>query len=286
MSVETHQRDLGRPAGYQSSPLASAAPDNEAAGSASSPTADSSAAKALSLINAFGGARSVLGVTELARQAGLPKSTAHRLLSVLMQHQFVRRVGERYCLSEHVFELGNFVLMCRPNGLRQRATPYLAELFAHTRQTIHLAVLRDTDVLYVDKLFGHDAAKCDTAVGARKPAYATALGKAMLAYSPDTLVDRNMTADFKRFTPWTITGGAQLEHALDRVRSTGWAIDHEEYRRGVTCLAAAIRDPQTGNAIAGLSICSTSSHDLERKFSRLLMNVVNEMSQSHVGNML
>lgn len=241
--------------------------------------ADSSAAKVLSLMDAFAGPRSVLGVTELAARAQLTKSTAHRLLAVLIAQGFVRRVGDRYCLAEHLFELSSYVRLVRPNGLRHRATPFLAELFAQTRQTIHLAVLRGTEVLYIDKMFGHNAARCDTAVGARKPAYATALGKAMLAYSSSDLIERNMSVQFRRFTPYTVVGSVQLERALDRVRDTGFATDREEYRRGVICVATPIRDLRTGITIAGLSICSTSSHDLERKFSRLLVRASNELSR-------
>lgn len=283
MSVTAAKQYLSHPSGYR--PLTPTSPVSvyEADATALGPSADSSAAKALSLIDAFAGARSILGVTELARHARLPKSTAHRLLTVLLEQGFVQRIGDRYCLSEHLFELGNVVLLCRPNGLRYRAMPFLAELFAQTRQTIHLAVLRDTDVLYIDKLFGHNAARCDTVVGSRKPAYATALGKAMLAYSPSEVLERNLSVDFKRLTPYTITEGARLERTLQQVRDTGWATDHEEYQRGVTCLAGPILDPRTGNAVAGLSICSTSSHKLERKFSRLLMNVANELSQNHFG---
>ena len=246
-------------------------------------TSDSSAAKALLLIDAFAGPRSVLGVTELATRARLSKSTAHRLLTVLITQGFVRRAGDRYCLSEHLFEIGNHVRLCRPNGLRHRAMPFLAELFAQTRQTIHLAVLRDTEVLYVEKLFGHDPAPCDTAIGARRPAYATALGKAMIAFSSPEIVDRNLSVRFKRITPFTIVHSSQLDHALDRVRNSGYATDHEEYQQGVTCLAAPIRDPRTGATIAGLSVCSMSSIDLERRFSRLIVKVANDISQTRVA---
>ncbi|HEX3959655.1 MAG TPA: IclR family transcriptional regulator [Trebonia sp.] len=243
-------------------------------------TAGGSAAKALTLIDAFAGARLVLGVTELAARAHLPKSTAFRLLNVLLDRGYVRRVGDRYCLSEHVFELGNNVQIGRANGLRQQATPFMAELFAQTRQTIHLAVLRGTDVLYVEKLFGHDAPpRCDTAVGARKPAYATALGKAMLAFTADDLVEQSLSTDFKRFTPYTIGAPAQLKRTIDIVRDTGFATDHEENQLGVTCLAAPVRDPRTGIAVASLSICSPSTRELAHKFDRLLIKAADELAR-------
>jgi DNA-binding IclR family transcriptional regulator len=242
--------------------------------------ADSSAAKALALIDAFAGPRAVLGITELAARAHMPKSTAHRLIMVLMDRGYVRRVGDRYCLSERIFEMATFVRMCRPGGLRSQATPYIAELFAQTRLTVHLAVLRETEVLYVDKLYGHNAARCDTVIGTRKAAHSTALGKALLAYAPDEVVDRNLRAGMRRFTSYTITRPDQLSRSLDHIRQVGYATDYEENQPGVNCLAAPVIDRQTKTAVAAISICAPSARDLERRFSYLLAKVAAEFGRA------
>lgn len=237
---------------------------------------DTSAGKALALLDAFSGRLGVVGVTALAEAAEVTKPTAHRLLKALVAAGYVRRVGDRYCLSEHVFEMGNRVRSCRASGIREVAGPYLGELFAETRQTVQLAVLSGTDVLYLDKVAGHDAAPCQTSVGARRPAYATGLGKALLAFADEETIHENLRAPFRRFTPHTLTA-VPFQRCLDGVRQDGFATDHEELRRGVNCVAAPVLDPRTGRAIAAISVCSVSS-SAEQRYLRTLQRVTGELS--------
>jgi DNA-binding IclR family transcriptional regulator len=223
----------------------------------------------------------VVGVTALAERAGVTKPTAHRLLKALVAAGYVRRVGDRYCLTEHVFEIGNRVRSCRPSGIREVAGPYLGELFAETRQTVQLAVLSGTDVLYLDKVAGRDAAPCQTSVGARRPSYATGLGKALLAFADAETVQENLRVPFRQFTPHTLSA-APLLRCLDGVRQDGFATDHEELRRGVNCVAAPVLDPLTGRAIAAISVCSISSA-AEQRYLRALQRVTAELSaRSHL----
>ena len=193
---------------------------------------------------------------------------------------YVRRVGDRYCLSEHVFEMGNQVRSCRPSGIRELATPYLGELFAETRQTVHLAVLAGTDVLYLDKVAGRDATPFPTPVGARRPAYATGLGKALLAFADAETIQENLRVPFRRFTPYTLASAAQLVHCLEQVRKEGAATDHEELRRGVNCVAAPVLDSRTGHAVAAISVCSVGS-SAERRYSRALQRVAGDLSSRY-----
>jgi DNA-binding IclR family transcriptional regulator len=242
----------------------------------SSRAADTSAGKALALLDAFSGRLGVVGVTALAQRAQVTKSTAHRLLQTLVDGGYVRRVGDRYCLSEHVFEMGNQVRSCRPSGIREVAGPYLGELFAETRQTIQLALLAEGDVLYLDKVAGRDGAPCPTAVGARRPGYATGLGKALLAFSDEETLHQVTRIPFRRFTRNTLTP-AQFEQCLDSIRQDGYATDHEELRRGVNCIAAPVLDPRTGRAIAAISVCSVTA-SAERRNVRALLRITAELS--------
>jgi DNA-binding IclR family transcriptional regulator len=243
-------------------------------------SADTSAGKALALLDVFAGPSKVLGVTDLSIRANIAKSTAHRLLPVLVDWGYLRRVGDRYCLAEHMFEIGNQVHPCRPGGIRERAMPYLAELFAQTRQTVHLAVLSGTDVLYLEKLFGHDAPRCSTAVGGRRPAHVTALGKAMLAFSDELTVAATLDVPMRRYTPRTLITPAQVRRSIDQVAHDGLATDQEECQTGVSCVAAPILDPQTGRAVAAVSVCSTVSSVKER-YGRMLLRVTTELSRQH-----
>ncbi len=119
---------------------------------------DTSVGKALALLEAFRTASRPMGVTELARKAQLPKSTAYRLLAILREWGYVDRSGSDYCLGAHLFELGNLVPYCQPRGLREIALPHLVRLYETTHETVHLAVLDETDVLFIEKISGHPSA--------------------------------------------------------------------------------------------------------------------------------
>ncbi len=108
------------------------------------------AARTIRLLDAFVEPPAVLGLTQLAERSGLPKSTAHRLLITLVEEGYVRRVGGQYALTNRLFAVGNSVAVCRPNGLRDMAQPHMLDLFASTRETVHLAVLDGAEVLYLE----------------------------------------------------------------------------------------------------------------------------------------
>jgi DNA-binding IclR family transcriptional regulator len=234
--------------------------------------------RAFLVLGAFG-QRSVLGVSDVTANTGLPKSTVHRLLSVLFASGFVGRVGDRYCLSSRAFELGNQYRACRPAGLRDVAMPYMADLFTRTGQTVHLAILDGPDVLYLEKIYGHSSTKASTSVGSRRPAYATALGKALLAFAPNDRVNDVVSATtFRRLTPYTISHAAGLARTLDQVRHDGFATDFEESALGIACLAIPVVTAPNKPPMAALSITSTAVGKSILRFKRPLLEVAAQMS--------
>src|SRR5271165_2040970 len=113
-----------------------------------------SVGKAVAVLSAFqctGGA--MLGVSQVAERANLSKSTAHRILAVLVENGYVERRGARYQLGRAIFELGHLVPSCRPRK-RIPAMPFLIELWEYTHATVHLAILDGNDVLYLQKVHG------------------------------------------------------------------------------------------------------------------------------------
>lgn len=220
-----------------------------------------SVGKALKLLDAFGHRSTVpsvgtvqsgIGVSELARRADLPKSTAFRLLAHLEQNGYVERVGTSYRLSWHLFELGNIARQQTPFDLRRVAGPHLGELYRATGHVTQLAVLDGLDVVYVEKLRGQRAVTVPTAVGARMPASCVALGKAMLAFSTRSVVTRVMEAGLSRRTPYSIVEPGALSRELTRVRAGGFALDREEAALGAACVAAPVL--LDGVAVAALSV--------------------------------
>lgn len=211
-----------------------------------------SVSKALALLDCFRDANGPLGVSELARRASLPKSTAFRLLSYLEEAGYVERVGKHYRVGWKLFELGNRVGYCRPGRLRDIATPYLTELFAQTRCVVHLAVLDGTDVVYLEKIHGHQTLPTPTRVGSRMPASCCALGKSMLSRSPDEKVREVLLAGLRRRTPYSLAEPGRLLADLSRARDRGVAFDREEAALGLTCVGAPIL--RNDVAVAAISV--------------------------------
>ncbi len=202
-----------------------------------------SVGKALAVLDSFREGGVLLGVSQVAERAKIAKSTAHRLLSVLVERGYVERVDVRYRLGRAAFELGNMVAECRPRNLRSVAIPYMTDLHRRFDATVHLAVLDRTDVLYVEKIYGHRAVEVPSQIGGRVPALCTALGKAMLAFSSDDTQARVLSAPVPRLTVKTMTNATILHNAMGRARQTGVAYDNEGSSLGVLCVAAPILRP-------------------------------------------
>jgi DNA-binding IclR family transcriptional regulator len=229
---------------------------------------NTSVGKALALLTAFDRATPI-GVSELARKTNVPKSTAFRLLAVLTHWQLIERVGSRYRLGTLLFEIGNKVSYCCPSGLRETAHPYLEELHEATRQTVHLAILVDHDVLYLDKVYGHDQVRSPSRIGGRVPAHCSALGKAMLAFTSSSLVDELLTSHLERLTPYTMVQARLFREELAEIRSAGVAYDREGARLGLACVAAPIRSRRK-EVVAALSISGSSTNfEPDRHVSRI-----------------
>jgi len=224
--------------------------------------------KALQLLEAFMVTGPVAGVTELARAAGLSKSTAFRLLASLEEAGYVTHAGGDYCLNLRLFELGSQVAVCRPDGLRAVAAPFLADLFRETAHAAHLAVLDGTDVLYIEKVHGSGTPQVPTSVGSRMPASCTALGKAMLSAGHEATVSRLIADGLPRRTRHSAAAPGLLVAELRRARAAGVAFDREESMLGLTCVAAPVC--HAGRAIAAISLSGpTRRLDPERLAARL-----------------
>lgn len=211
--------------------------------------------KALQLLDAFRGAGPTLGVSEIARRSGVPKSTAFRLLAHLEQGGYVERDGSDYCLGRHLFELGNSVPLCRPRGLRSIAAPHLGQLFARVQKVVHMAVLEGSEVVYVEKIHGPDTVQVPTSVGARMSAACSSLGKAMLAFSDRETIGTVLQSGLDRRTRYSVADPALFLRELSRVRQEGVAYDREEVQLGLACAAAPILGAD-GRAVAAVSVSS------------------------------
>jgi IclR family acetate operon transcriptional repressor len=209
------------------------------------------ASRLAALLGAFEPGDGALGVSELARRTSLAKSTVHRLVGHLVTTGLLEREGTSARLGLKLFEIGQLAI--RQRGLVDAARPYLADLREATHNTVHLAVLEGTEVVYLDILSGPDAPALPSRIGGRFPAHATGVGKAILAFSPASDVETVIAAGLARISPRTITAPGLLRRHLAKVREDGIAYEREESGIGVVCAASPLLDG-TGRALAAISI--------------------------------
>lgn len=197
-------------------------------------------AKGLHVLSVFSEDNPYPTLTEVAQQAGLDKSTTFRLLQTLVDLGFVNRDTEkRYHLTARVCRLG-FTLV-NTMGVRTVAKPFLEELFTQADQTVNLVVLDGPDIVYVDRIQKRRLIATRLDIGSRLPAHATALGKAILAFLPETALEEVMArVAWVSLTPNTITEPSALRQELQAVRRQGLAIDDEELAPGIRGVAAPI----------------------------------------------
>jgi IclR family acetate operon transcriptional repressor len=201
----------------------------------------SSASKALAVLEVVaqspGG---VIGVSALAAEVHLPRSTIHRILKDLEDHGFVGRHGSKYRVGNRFFKLTEAVRWSEYGELRDLADDALSWLFDRTASTVNLAVLDGADVLYIEKITGPGGCRVPSRVGGRFPATCTALGKAILAFSDPDAVAGCVRAPLPHMTPYSIVVPRLLAEELVRIRRRGIAHDLEEATPGIACTAAPI----------------------------------------------
>lgn len=216
-----------------------------------------SVSKALVLLDLLQSADGPIGVSSLARSSGMPKSTTFRLLAYLERSGYVERAGKAYQLGWRLFELGNHVEHCRPEGLRTVALPYLTDLHTRSGLTAHLAVLEGRDVVYLEKIHGLRTMPVATTIGARMPATTAALGKAILAYSDSTTIRAVLEGGLVGRTPYSLRQPGALVQQLREARRTGSAHDREESQLGINCVASPIL--LDDRPVAAISVCGATA---------------------------
>jgi IclR family KDG regulon transcriptional repressor len=193
--------------------------------------------------------------TDISETIELSPSTTFRLLSSLNYYNYVRRdeISNQYQLGLTCLELAQAYLIS--NDVRRVALPELEKLRDETKETVHLVVMDNMQIIYLEKLPGlHAIGLMSSRVGSRSPAYCTGVGKVLLADQKEEQIrEYYMTHTMHRFTSTTITDIDQLMDHLDLVRKQGYAIDDGEHEDEVRCIAAPVYD-LTGKVVAAVSI--------------------------------
>ena len=215
-----------------------------------------------------------LALSEISLKIDVHKSTAYRFLTSLKELGYVRQNpgNDKYSLSLRLFEVGAEVL-ARLNE-REEARPVMKRLAEQSEETIHLGMLDDDEVVYIDKIDSPQTLRMYSAIGRRSPAYCTALGKALLAWAPPELLNRLLgKGNLYRFSEHTIVEPYRIKEELHNIRALGYAEDREEHELGICCVAAPIRN-MSGDVTAAISLSLPTLRFQEERLPYLRQVVV------------
>ena len=222
-----------------------------------------------------------LSLGEISEKLELHKSTVHRLIMVLERHKLIERnsVNGRFRLGLKLFELGTRAVS--QLDLRERARPVLERLVLETSETVHLCVLDDIEVVYLDKIEPARSVRMASTVGRRNPTYCTAVGKAILAWLPEAQVEAIVRKQgLKAITANTITSFLELKTELAAIRDRGYAVDNEEIEEGLRCVGCVVRD--FSNApVAAISVSGPAfrlTREKIKSISRPVVAAANSLS--------
>ncbi|MFT4264359.1 MAG: IclR family transcriptional regulator [Nocardioides sp.] len=194
--------------------------------------------RALDVLGSFDERHRALTLAELADRAGLSAATTLRIARQLTDGgALVRGEDRRYRIGRRIWDLG--LLAPVETGLREVAAPFVGDLHAATRATIHLAVREDDGALYLESVAGHASVPVVSRTGSRLPLYATGVGKVLLAAAPEE-VTRRVLSSLRPLTPYTITAPGILVRQLARIREQGYATTREEMTLGACSVAVPV----------------------------------------------
>lgn len=198
------------------------------------------------------------GLKEITQKTGIAKSTVFRILNTLTQIGYVIRDANRdYRISPVLGQLVNEEAF--NEELRRLSLPLMVELRDKYGETVNLGVQQFDKVTYIEVVPSEFALRLQESRGASVPAHASALGKAILAFSPQDVVEQLVRHHhFESITPNTITSPDELMAEIKRVRTAGFAVDRGEGSLLAVCIGAPILNGQ-GNAVAAMSISGPAS---------------------------
>lgn len=180
-----------------------------------------------------------LTLTEISEALNLPKSSSHEILHAMVGKNFLQLDNKKYRIGLKIFEIGQAT--SRNLNLLQAVRPHLKWAGEKLGQIVQFAILDKTEVVYLSKMQSQQTITLESRVGARLPAHATALGKAMLSLLPEEVITETYSdMEFQHFTRNSIGSFDELLTSLRETRASSYAEDHAEYTEGVFCISVPI----------------------------------------------
>lgn len=237
--------------------------------------------KAVTVINLLAQKSAPMSLAAIAAELGQSKSTVHGILATLANTGFLVQTPEtsQYQLGIRLFEIGNRVAERWKE--KKIAYPFITLLVEETKETVHLAVLDNDEVLYIAKQESSDSIKTVSEIGIRLPSHCSGVGKILLSgLSKYDLARIAKKTGLKKYTENTITNFEALCREIELIRKQGFAVDNQEHTQGLRCVAVPIRN-HLGRVTAALSISAPVSRlrgEVFEKNKSSLIRVSREVS--------
>ena len=228
--------------------------------------------KALGLLKALS-AHDGMTLTDLSQSAALPPSTAHRLLGTLAAHDLVAfdETTQTWTIGIEALRIG--MAFQRRNNILAAGRPAMTALMEATGETVNMAMLDKFQVVFVTQVECEAPIRAFFRIGERRHAYASGIGKALLAHLPPARLDALLRSEtFARLTPATLCTPADLRADLEVIRQRGWSLDNEEATPGMRCIAAPVFNAY-GEARAGISLSGPASRISPDRIETLAVQV-------------
>ena len=223
-----------------------------------------------------------LGISEISKELKIPKSSVHSILQTLESERFVEKNADthKFNLGTSLIELGysaqNELAICRISK------PYLNGINQETDETVHLTLLDNDEVLYVDCVESKRRLRTYSVIGIKAPLYCTAVGKAIMAGLSDSHIKQIIASKgLEKLTDLTITDENDLLQDLTETRNRGYSIDNMEHEDHLICIGAPIKNA-AGDVFASLSVSGPSNRMTEERIVQigdLVKNATSEISR-------
>ena len=228
-----------------------------------------SLARGLSVITAFGPETPELSLSDVARATGLTRAAARRFLLTLVDLGHVRQDGKLFRLTPRVLTLGYAYLSSL--SLPGIAEPHLERLVREVHESSSMSVLDGQDIVYVARVPTSRIMTVAINVGTRFPAYATSMGRVLLAGLDEPALEEHLAAlDLERFTDHTVTSLDALRARVAEAREHGYALVDQELEHGLRSIAAPVRN-RHGKVVAAVNVSSHVSRVTRGKARRELL---------------
>lgn len=214
------------------------------------------------------------GVTEVATHLQIAKSSAHRLLATLVEHNYVQQIeNQDYILGLKFIEMNQYVISNL--DILSIAHPLIEGLCQEIDEIVHLVQLRDFEVVYIDKVENNQSIRIYSQIGRTAPLYCTGVGKVIMAYQEPQYIDNylNFQKEFTQFTPYTVKNSGELMERLHQIRKNGFGYDNQEHELDIRCVAAPIFDYQNKVQFA-ISVTGPIQRMTDEKVQKLIPYVL------------